>query len=209
MIIAIDGPAASGKGTLAKQIAAHYDYHHLDTGLLYRAVAQSMLEQDIALDNVMAAANIACELDASRLDPKILATNLIGKAASLVAVYPDVRSSVLAVQRTFAAQPPGAVLDGRDVGSFVCPEADVKLFVTASSDVRAQRRWQEEVGHDPSVNLSDIQSDIVARDKRDAERQTAPMVMAEDAHLLDTTNLSIDEAFGAAIEIIERSQNTG
>ena len=205
MIIAIDGPAASGKGTLAKRLAKHLGFHHLDTGLLYRAVAAQMLHDRQDLSDNVAAADRARTIDLAAFDTDFLKSNEVGSAASRVAAYPAVRDAILSFQREFAAQPPGAVLDGRDIGSFVCPNAEAKFFVTAAVETRAQRRFDEELSHGAAADFNQILADLKARDERDATRAVAPMVQAEDAHLLDTTNLSIDEAFRAALEIIGRT----
>ena len=205
MIIAIDGPAASGKGTLAKRLAKHLGFHHLDTGLLYRAVAAQMLHDRQDLSDNVAAADRARTIDLAAFDTDFLKSNEVGSAASRVAAYPAVRDAILTFQRDFAEQLPGTVLDGRDIGSFVCPNADAKFFVTAAVETRARRRFDEELSHGIAADFDHILADLKARDERDATRAVAPMVQAEDAHLLDTTNLSIDEAFRAALEIIGRT----
>ena len=203
MIIAIDGPAASGKGTLGKLIAAHYGLAHLDTGKLYRAVARDTLAAGASPSDASAALATAKSLDLGTLDDPSLMDGKLGEAASVVASYPEVRETLRAYQRAFARRRPGAVIDGRDIGTVICPDADVKLFVTATSEERARRRYRElsEAGH--SISEADVLADIRRRDKRDKNRATAPLRQAEDAHLLDTTNLDIDAAFKAAIDLID------
>lgn len=203
MIIAIDGPAASGKGTLGKQIAAHYGYHHLDTGSLYRAVALGVLQKGSDPAHKSAAVEIAESLDMTNVDDRDLRTAEVGNAASIVAVMADVRKAILTFQRRFAAQAPGTVLDGRDVGTVVCPDADVKLFVTASAETRANRRFLELNSGGQQVTKQQILDDLMERDRRDQEREHSPLKPAEDAHLLDTTELSIEAAFDAACRFID------
>lgn len=202
MIIAIDGPAASGKGTLGRRLAAHFGLPHLDTGLLYRAVAHRLLTAGEALDDVTAAAATARELDLAGLDESVLRGREMGEAASIVAAMPSVREALVALQRAFAGQPGGAVLDGRDIGTVICPGADVKLFVTASAEERARRRWRELVARGEPADEAAILEDIRRRDRRDAERPTAPLAAASDAHQLDTTRLDADGAFAAALGIV-------
>ena len=204
MIIAIDGPAASGKGTLAKRLAAHYGFHHLDTGSLYRAVARDVLARGLKPEDVWAAVAAARNLDHRTLVDPGLRGRSIGEAASVVARIPEVRAALLAFQREFAKQPPGAVLDGRDIGTVICPEADVKIFVTASLDERARRRHAELAASDPAITLEVVTAQITARDQRDAERAAAPMRRAPDAHLLDTTQLDIEGAVNAAVALIDQ-----
>lgn len=206
MIIAIDGPAASGKGTLGKRLAAHFGLRHLDTGLIYRAVARAMLDAGEPLDNAAKAAAAARALDPARFDEQTLKGHAIGEAASVVSAIPAVRASLLAFQRAFAARPPGAVLDGRDIGTVICPDADVKIFVTASAEARARRRFLELIGNGQSVAEPDILADILRRDERDMNRPVAPLVAAPDARLLDTTHLDIDAAFRAAVAIVEAAR---
>ena len=203
MIIAIDGPAASGKGTLAKKLAAHYGLRHLDTGSLYRAVAYDVLEAGGDPASVDDAVQAARMLDPSRIPLDALRTPAVSEAASVVAAIPEVRSAILAFQRDFAAKPPGAVLDGRDIGTVVCPYADAKLFVIASPQARARRRYLELVAKDSSIREDDVLADIEARDRRDRERTVSPMTKADDAYLLDTTNLDIETAFEAAVAIVD------
>jgi cytidylate kinase len=209
-IIAVDGPAASGKGTLARRLAAHFDYAYLDTGALYRAVALCVLRQGQDPADTKAAVAAARNLDMAKLDEPDFAAALrtaqTGLAASIVAAEPDVRAAILLAQRQFGETPPdgkqGAILDGRDIGTIVCPDADAKLFITARAQVRAERRWKELVAQDHSLSLAHVLADIEARDARDAGRATAPMKQAEDAHLLDTSDLSIEEAFAAALALV-------
>ena len=203
MIIAIDGPAASGKGTLGKRLAAHYGLHHLDTGLIYRAVAKAVLDASRRPDDVNAAAAAAKALDPSRFDELALKSQAIGEAASVVSAIPEVRSALLAFQRAFAAQPPGAVLDGRDIGTVIAPQAEVKIFVTATPEARARRRASELAAQGQPVTESAVLADIRRRDERDSKRAAAPLKPAPDAHLLDTTHLDIDAAVRAAIDLVE------
>ena len=203
MIITVDGPAASGKGTLAKKLAAHYGLPHLDTGLLYRGVGYLMLEGNHALDDVAAAARIAQELDLAKLDHEKLRSDAIGEAASRVAALPGVRAALLKMQQDFARQPKGAVLDGRDTGTVIAPDADVKIFVTASPEERARRRHIELATRQTPVEYCAVISDIKKRDERDSERSIAPLKRAPDAVLLDTTHLDIEAAFRAALSIVE------
>lgn len=198
VIIAVDGPAASGKGTLSKRLAKHFGLKHLDTGLLYRAVGAKILATKGDQDDGDACAGLAQQLDLTQLDPDFLAQHHIGEAASRVAVHPQVRAALLQAQRDFASIPPGAVLDGRDIGTVVCPDAPAKLFITASLEARAARRHAQAVAADPSVTLEAIRADLAKRDARDAGRNTAPLAQAHDALLLDTTKMSIDLAFEAA-----------
>lgn len=204
MIIALDGPAASGKGTLARRLAAHYGVPHLDTGLLYRGVAAALIASGHALDDEMAGVAAAAALDLSALDRDRLSTHAIGEAASRVAVLPAVRNALLDAQRRFASQPGGAVIDGRDIGTFVCPQADVKFFVTANLEERARRRTREIRSRGQHAVIDDVRLDLERRDARDAERADAPMKMADDAHLLDTTDLDIETAFKRAVDIVDR-----
>lgn len=207
MIIAIDGPAASGKGTLARALARHYGLAYLDTGSLYRAVAHRVLQDGAKPSDEAAAVRAAQTLDPGDIDPVAIRTAEVGQAASIVAALPAVRAAILEFQRRFAAEPPdgapGAVLDGRDIGTVVCPEAEVKIFVTASPEVRAHRRWRELKAHNPALSEAQVLADVVDRDRRDAERTHAPMVAAQDAHLLDTSKLSIEAAFDAAVALVD------
>lgn len=206
MIIAVDGPAASGKGTLAKAIAAHYGLAYLDTGALYRAVARDVLAADGELRDDGLAATVAQRLDPATLEDPRLRAHEIGEAASIVAANRRVRDALLDFQRAFARRRPGAVLDGRDIGTVVCPDADIKLFVTASPEVRARRRHLELAARDDDASYERVLADIQVRDARDADRSAAPLKAAEDALLLDTTHLDIEAAFTAAIELIEAAR---
>jgi cytidylate kinase len=206
MIIAIDGPAASGKGTLGKKLAAHYGLRHLDTGLIYRAVAKALLDAGRRPDDKAAAVAAAKALDPARFDELTLKTPAVGEAASIVSAIPQVREALLAFQREFAAIPPGAVLDGRDIGTVICPDADVKIFVTAAPDARARRRAAEYRASGKDIDEAAVLADIRKRDERDSTRAAAPLKQAADAHLLDTTHLAIDAAIRAAIDIVEATR---
>ena len=206
MIIAIDGPAASGKGTLGKQIAAHYGLRHLDTGLIYRAVAKALIDAGRRPDDAAAAVAAAKALDPARFDERALKTHAVGEAASVVSAIPEVRVALLAFQRDFAAQPPGAVLDGRDIGTVICPDADVKIYVTATPEVRARRRAAEYQDQGRNIDEAAVLADIIKRDERDSQRAAAPLKQAPDAHLLDTTDMDISSAIRAAIDIVEATR---
>lgn len=206
MIIAIDGPAASGKGTLARRLAAHYGLRHLDTGLLYRAVGHQMLVRGLDPNDAEAAERVAADLDLEAMDEAPLRTAGVGEAASIVAAHQGVRSVLLDLQRQFAGTPPGAVLDGRDIGTVVCPDAPFKLYVTATAEVRAGRRHVELVKGGDTISQSQVLDDIHRRDKRDGERATAPMRAAADAYLLDTSNLDIEAAFRVAVDYVDRTR---
>ena len=208
MIIAIDGPAASGKGTLGKRLAAHYRLRHLDTGLLYRAVAQAVLDSGHRLDDVARAAAAAQALDPAQFDEAALKSHAAGEAASVVSAIPEVRAALLRLQQDFAAVPPGAVLDGRDIGTIICPFADVKIFVTASPEVRAKRRAVEMLRLGQFADEAAILADIRRRDDRDSQRAIAPLKPAEDAHVLDTSNLDIDAVLREAIAIVDQALNS-
>jgi cytidylate kinase len=203
MIIAIDGPAASGKGTLGKKLAAHYGFRHLDTGLLYRAVAHSLLKAGASLTDEAKAVAAAKALDPDSLGDAVLKSDKVGEAASVISVIPAVRAALFDFQRNFAALPPGAVLDGRDIGTVICPDARVKIFVIATPEIRAKRRYLELRGRGETVNEAEILADIRRRDERDSSRAAAPLKAAADAHLLDTSHLDIDAAVQAAIDIVE------
>ncbi|MFY9989903.1 MAG: (d)CMP kinase [Rhodoplanes sp.] len=205
MIIAIDGPAASGKGTLGKRLAEHYGLRHLDTGLIYRAVAKALLDAGHPLDDRARAAEAARRLDPATFDDR-LKSHAIGEAASIVSAIPEVRAALVAFQRNFSAEPPGAVLDGRDIGTVICPDADVKIFVTAAPQARARRRFLELSAIGQPVSEADILADILRRDERDTKRPVAPLAPAPDAHLLDTTHFDIDAAFRAAVAIVEAAR---
>lgn len=204
MIIAIDGPAASGKGTLARRIAGHFNLAYLDTGTLYRAVARDIRHAGLALDDPIVAARFARALDADTLSDLSLRDPGVGDAASIVARIPEVRKALLDFQRDFARQEPGAVLDGRDIGTVVLPDADVKIFVVADLEVRARRRYDELVARGEPVTYEGVLAIIRSRDERDTNRSAAPMKPAPDAHLLDTTKLDIEAAFDAAVDLITR-----
>ncbi|MDB5686197.1 MAG: (d)CMP kinase [Rhizorhabdus sp.] len=202
MIIAVDGPAASGKGTIAKALARHYGLPHLDTGLLYRAVGVSVMHANGDPSDAADALH-ACDFAPSLLDDPALKTEAAGKAASLVSGHPQVREALIQRQRDFATQPGGAVLDGRDIGTVIAPDADAKLFVTASSEVRAQRRFREMESMGQGISFESILADILARDERDSGRAAAPLRQAVDAALLDTSDLGIEPAVQRAIALVE------
>ena len=206
MIIAIDGPAASGKGTLAKHLAAHFGLPHLDTGLLYRAVARTILDRNSDLAHEPTATLVAQSLDTSHLDDPRLREREMGEAASLVSGFQPVRDALIEFQRRFAAQLPGAVLDGRDIGTVVCPIAEVKLFVTATPEERARRRHLELVARDEPADFTAILEDIRRRDERDTSRAVAPLRPAPDAVVIDTTALDADAAFRRALEVVESAR---
>lgn len=197
--VAIDGPAAAGKGTISKAVAAHFGFAHLDTGLLYRAVGAKVLHGADPLE-------AAQTLEAIDLDGEHLRTPEVAQAASKVAVHPDVRSALVAFQRQFAGRKGGAVLDGRDIGTVICPNADVKLFVTASSAKRAQRRLDELNAKGMGLEFADVLADVEARDKRDSERATAPLKPAVDAVLLDTSDLTAQQAIARAIASVQAAR---
>ena len=202
MIIAVDVPAASGKGTIAKALARHYGLPHLDTGLLYRAVALTVqrMELDPAIE---ADAVAACNFDEALLDDPALRQDAIGQLASIVSAHPLVRAALLQRQKRFARQAGGAVLDGRDIGTVIAPDADAKLFVKATPQVRAQRRHRELQSHGSDVSFDKVLADIRARDARDSARSTAPLTMAADAALLDTSALTIEASVAKAIALVE------
>jgi len=206
MIIAIDGPAASGKGTLGKKLAAHFGLRHLDTGLIYRAVAKAVIDAGKRPDDAAAAVAAAKALDPASFDEAALKIPAIGEAASVVSAIPEVRAALLAFQRDFAAKPPGAVLDGRDIGTVICPDADAKIFVTATPEARARRRAAEYRAAGRNITDEAVLADIRSRDARDSNRPVAPLKQAPDAHLLDTTHLDIDAAIRAAIDIVEATR---
>ena len=201
--IAIDGPAAAGKGTLSRRIAVAYGFHHLDTGLTYRAVAKALLDAGMALDDEAVAARAAREIDLSGLDRSVLADHTIGEAASTIAVMPQVRRALVEAQRAFSRKAPGTVLDGRDIGTVVCPDAEVKLYVTASAAVRARRRHEEIVSGGGEAEYATVLADIERRDARDMGRSDSPLKPASDAHLIDTSTMSIEAAFQAARAFID------
>jgi cytidylate kinase len=203
MIIAIDGPAAAGKGTLSRRIAETYGFHHLDTGLTYRATAKALIDAGLPLDDEAVAEKVARGLDLGGLDRDVLSAHAIGEAASKIAVMPAVRRALVEAQRAFSTRLPGTVLDGRDIGTVVCPQAPVKLYVTASPEVRARRRYDEIIGKGLDADFTAIFEDVKKRDERDMGRADSPLKPAEDAHLLDTSEMSIEAAFSAAKVLID------
>ena len=204
MIVAVDGPAASGKGTIAKAIARHFELPYMDTGLLYRAAALNLLQSGGDPESEFAAAR-ACDISQIDFDDPELKSEAVGGVASRISAYPLVRSALLERQRHFAGQPGGAVLDGRDIGTVIAPEADAKLFVTARPEVRAQRRLQEMERMGMHIGYDDVLADIRARDARDQGRTTAPLVQAEDAVLIDTSDLAVEAAIAEAISVVEHA----
>jgi len=203
MIIAVDGPTASGKGTIAKQLAAHYGLKRLDTGALYRAVGLAVIDAGGDPADQDAAVAAAERLDLGAIDEARIRSSVAGMAASAVAAIPAVRAVLRRAQRAFASDPAGAVLDGRDIGTVICPDADVKLFVAASLPVRTQRRLAELVGRGERISFAELEAQIAERDRRDTERADSPLRPAPDAHLLDTTDLSIEAAAEAARRIVD------
>jgi len=204
MIIAVDGPTASGKGTISKALAAHFGLPHLDTGLLYRAVGRQVALNGGDADNA-ADALAACDFPESLLTDDILRSEGSGSLASRVSIHPQVRQALFERQRAFAQQASGAVLDGRDIGTVIAPEADAKLFVTASVQSRAVRRHAEMVGRGETATLEEIEADLARRDARDMNRKDAPLVPAKDAMIFDTTHFDKDQAIAAAIEAVEQA----
>ena len=204
LIIAIDGPAASGKGTLARRLADKYRLPHLDTGLTYRALAKALIDKGLPLGEEDIAVKTAKSIDLAKLDRDILGAHDIGEGASKVAVIPAVRRILVAKQRAFANQPGGAVLDGRDIGTVVCRDALVKLYVTASAEVRAKRRFDEELMRSGDADYETILEDVERRDARDMGRTDSPLKPASDAHLLDTSTMDIETAFREAVSIIDK-----
>lgn len=203
MIIAIDGPAASGKGTLAKRLAQHYGLRHLDTGVIYRAVAKALLDKGFELTDEARAVAAALALNPEKFGDPELKSQRIGDAASVVSAISGVRGVLVNFQRAFAAEPPGAVLDGRDIGTVICPDADVKIFVVADPKVRARRRTLEARGRGEAADEAVVLADIVKRDERDRNRAAAPLKAAADAHMLDNSHLDIEGGVAAAIAIVE------
>jgi CMP/dCMP kinase len=202
-VIAIDGPAAAGKGTLSRKIAEEYGFHHLDTGLTYRATAKALLDAGLPLDDEPKAADTAARVDLAGLDRAKLAVHEIGEAASKIAVMPSVRRALVEAQRRFSQKLPGTVLDGRDIGTVVCPQAFVKLYVTASAEVRARRRFDEIIASGGHADFGAVLADVITRDERDMNRADSPLKPAQDAHLIDTTEMGIEAAFHAAKSIID------
>nr|WP_272213271.1 (d)CMP kinase [Marinicella sp. W31]MDC2879219.1 (d)CMP kinase [Marinicella sp. W31] len=203
-VIAIDGPAAAGKGTLARKLAEHFGLPHLDTGLTYRATAKALLDAGKPLDDEAIAAQTAASIDLGNLDRAVLSAHDIGEAASKVAAMPSVRVALVAAQRRFASSARGAVLDGRDIGTVVCPDAPVKLYVTADAQVRAKRRYDEILARGEVADFDRILEDVRRRDARDMGRKDSPLRPADDAHLLDTSKMGIEAAFRAACAYAEK-----
>lgn len=203
MIIAIDGPAASGKGTLGKRLASHYGLRHLDTGLLYRAVAKALLDGGHSPGNRARAVAAAEALDPAGFDEPALKSPNVGEAASVVSAVPEVRGALLGFQRSFGRTPPGAVLDGRDIGTVVCPDAEAKIFVTAAPEVRARRRHQELAERGLAPSFDNVFADIRARDERDRRRVHAPLIPAADAYVLETSRMTREQALATAIAFVE------
>ncbi|GAB4070056.1 (d)CMP kinase [Ancylobacter sonchi] len=201
MIVAIDGPAASGKGTVARALAAHFRLPHLDTGLLYRAVGAEVLARGLDFSDVPALTRLAAALKVEGLDAEALRAGAVGEAASRVAAIPEVRQALIELQRAFARQPGGAVLDGRDIGTVIAPEAEVKIFVTATPEARAARRFAELTARGEEVTPQSVLDDILKRDQRDSSRSAAPLVRADDAVLLDNTALDKHESIARALAI--------
>ena len=206
VVVAIDGPAASGKGTLAARLGEAFGLPVLDTGLLYRAVGVAVLAAGAALDDADAATRAAKALRAEHLDNRALRADSAAEAASQVAVHPAVRAALIDFQRAFASQDGGAILDGRDIGTVILPAARAKIFVTATPRARAERRWRQLSETQPTLTYEDVLADILRRDARDSGREAAPLRRADDAILLDTTDLDIDDAFDAARRIVEAAR---
>lgn len=207
MIIAVDGPTASGKGTIAKKLAAHYGLPVLDTGALYRAVGLALLDAGADPADAVQAEAAARALDVTAIDEDRIRSSAVGQAASVVSAQPAVRRALFDAQRAFAANPAGAVLDGRDIGTVICPDATVKLFVTADLDVRVARRLKELQDRGEAISFDDLKAQIAARDHRDMTRADAPLRPAPDAHLLDTTHLSIEKAVEAACRFVDAARS--
>ena len=206
LVIAIDGPAASGKGTLARRLAEYFDLPHLDTGLLYRATACALLDEGLPLDDEEAATVAARGLSLTDFDDARLRSREMGEAASVVAALPQVRAELVDLQRRFAAREEGAVLDGRDIGTVICPGARAKIFVTATPETRAQRRALELARRGEEVDYPTILADVKRRDERDSARAVAPLKPAADAVTLDTSDLDIEAAFREAVAIVEKAR---
>jgi CMP/dCMP kinase len=202
MIIAVDGPSAAGKGTIARAIATHLGYHFLDTGSLYRMVGLAMINAGKSANDVAAAVNFAKTLDPAKIQDRDLRTETVAAMASEVAAIPEVRTALLEFQRQFAKREPGAVLDGRDIGTIVCPDADLKFFVTASTQVRATRRRAELNTLGIQADYETVLDDIRARDERDANRKSAPTKQADDAIMIDTSELDREEVIAAVMGVI-------
>ncbi|MEA1940694.1 MAG: (d)CMP kinase [Pseudomonadota bacterium] len=206
MIIAVDGPLASGKGTIARALAERFGLPHLDTGTLYRATGLAVIEAGLDPADAAGCAALARKLDIASIDESRIRTAEAGAMASKVAAIPQVRDALYALQRDFATRPGGAILDGRDIGTVICPDADVKLFVTADAETRARRRWEELRAKGETLSFESMLEQTRERDRRDAGRPDAPMKPAADATLLDTSSLSIDAAVATAIRIVENRQ---
>jgi CMP/dCMP kinase len=206
-VIAIDGPAAAGKGTLSRRIAETYGFQHLDTGLTYRATAKALLDAGLPLDDEAVAEKMALSVDLGGLDRSVLSRHEIGEAASKIAVMPSVRRALVEAQRRFSLRSPGTVLDGRDIGTVVCPDAPVKIYVTASPEVRARRRYDEIIAGGGEADFDAIFADVKKRDERDMGRADSPLKPADDAHLLDTSEMGIEAAFQAAKRLIDAAIN--
>ena len=207
-VVAIDGPAAAGKGTIAKAVAKHFNLPHLDTGLLYRGIGKKALAYSRTSYYPEVAKQLALDLKPSDLNPNELRTPEIAEAASKVAKITEVREVLLDFQRSFANQDGGAVLDGRDIGTVICPNADIKLFITASAEIRSYRRYKELNNNGHDVELESVLQDVVSRDKRDAERETSPLVIAKDAIKIDTSSLTIKDAVEVAISYLNEKYET-
>ncbi len=205
VVIAIDGPAASGKGTLARRVAGSLGLPHLDTGLTYRAVAKALLDGDGSTDDKLKAIELAHSIDLSNLDRETLSDHHIGEAASRIAVVGEVRTALVEAQRKFANTPPGAVLDGRDIGTVVCPDAPVKLFITATPEKRAQRRFAEMRDKGKKVKFNELLADLKRRDARDSNRKVSPLIPADDALLIDTSKMDIETAFSVAMGHVNKA----
>jgi cytidylate kinase len=209
VIIAIDGPAASGKGTLARHLAAHYGLPHLDTGLLYRATARALIDEGRRLDDAAAAVKAARGLALIDFEEAALRGREMGEAASVVAAFPEVRAALIEAQQAFAGRPGGAVLDGRDIGTVICPNATAKIFVTASPETRAQRRALELRSRGEPSDYAKVLADVLHRDRRDSSRATAPLKPAADAMILDTTDLDVDGTFREALRLVATKLDAG
>lgn len=207
-VVAIDGPAAAGKGTIARAVAQNFGFAHLDTGLLYRAVGKRVLDLGRGVIDEGVAELVAHELEEKDLAVDGLRTVLVSRAASKVAAIPGVRRGLLEFQQKFASRDGGAVLDGRDIGTVICPDADVKLFVTASDATRAQRRFEELSAKGETTSLAGVAADLKTRDQRDSGRTDAPLTQAEDATLLDTSEMTVEQAIAAAISLVETAYRT-
>lgn len=205
VVIAVDGPTAAGKGTLARQLANELGFNYLDTGSLYRAIAWTMLDQALDPADAKKATEVARTLNIETIEDALLRTSEVAEAASIVAAFPPVRAEILDFQRRYARKLPGTVVDGRDIGTVVCPDADVKLYVTASPETRAKRRFLELEAKGEAISEAEVLADVKARDERDITRADSPLKPAEDAHLLDTSNLSIEAAFRAALGLIHET----